>query len=256
MSQCRGTGAERAPRAGNQRGSPRRAAEPRERCPALLCSSLPAHTLRTAPGEPAGHPRWFIRGGGQPSPSPAPGVSGLCRCPPGRAPFLSPARFPTSPRVAGDSPAHPRGSPLRAAGRRGTGRGRAAADRQKTSIPQPLLNPSSRDGSGQPQRVKVKGFVTAEKREKWGEEGERKDRSDAEEDRYRLEGESPGDRAVREVKYASVHPSIQRFHRHPPGLHPCALTAVLRGWDPPGEGAAAAGRGAERSAAVQSREHS
>lgn len=140
-----------------------------EPCPSLASSSLPAHTLRTAPGEPAGHRRWFILGINPPLLRVSPG---LRRCPPGRAPSLSPAGFPSSPRVAGDSSAYPRGSPLRSAGRRGLGSGRAAVDRLKASISQPLLNPSSRDGSGHPQRVKVKAFVTAERREKKrGEEG-------------------------------------------------------------------------------------
>lgn len=117
-----------------------------------------------------------LSAGGSSPPLPCSGfLGGLRRCPPGRAPFLSPARLPSSPRVAGDSSAHPRGSPLRGAGRREIGRGRAAVDRQKASISQPVLNPSSRDGSGQPQRIKVKGFVTAENREKkLGEEGGRK----------------------------------------------------------------------------------
>lgn len=87
--------------------------------------------------------------GGSSPPLPCSGfLAGLCRCPPGRAAFLCPARFPSSPRVAGDSSAHPRGSPLRGARRRGLGRGCAAVDRQKASISQPLLNPSSRDGRG------------------------------------------------------------------------------------------------------------
>lgn len=153
----------------------------REPCPPFSSSSLPAHTLRTAPGEPAGHPRSIVHGGTQPSPPLLRDSRGLRLCPPGRAPFLSPARVPSSPRVAGDSSALPRGSPLRGSTRPGLAGGRAAADRQKASLSQPLLNPSSRDGSGQPQRVNVKGFVTAEMREKWGEEGGRKVRSDAEE---------------------------------------------------------------------------
>lgn len=51
------------------------------------------------------------------------------------------------PRVAGGSYAHSRGSSLRGAGRR------AAGDRQKAPTSQILLNPSSGDNSGQPERV-------------------------------------------------------------------------------------------------------
>lgn len=90
--------------------------------------------------------------------------------------------LPSPPRVAGGRSAHPRGSPLRGAGRCALGGRRAAGDRQKAPTSQPLLNPSSGDRSGQPEQVKEKGFVTAEKREKkWGEEGGRQERSDAEE---------------------------------------------------------------------------
>lgn len=86
---------------------------------------------------------------------------GLRRCPPARPRTLSfHPRLPTSPRVTGGSSAHPRVFPLRIGG------GYAAGDGRKAPTSQPLLNPSSGDRSGQPERVKEKGFVTAEKREK------------------------------------------------------------------------------------------
>lgn len=139
----------------------------REPCPPFSSSSLPAHTLHTAPGEPAGHPRSIVHGGTQPCPPLR--FSGVCAA-------ARPAAHPFSPRQ-GSRPRHgwPATAPrspaaLRSGARPGLAGGRAAADRQKASVSQPLLNPSSRDGSGQPQRVNVKGFVTAEKREKWGEE--------------------------------------------------------------------------------------
>lgn len=114
-------------------------------------------------------------------PSPAPRLAGVCVVARPRTLSFHPRLpLPFPPRVAGGSSAHPCGSS--APGRRALGGRRAAGDRLKAPTSQPLLDLSSGDRSGQPERVKERGFVSSEKREKWGEDGGGgQERSDGEE---------------------------------------------------------------------------